>query len=97
MKMIIELLSPQQYFEKGTNPLLTPIQENKNEEDLDEDSSLDRSLYMWIIDENKPPEEDLSKHPPSDQPEKKENKKDEGNSLLSNTELPCLFGWFFFF
>ena len=92
MKMIIELLSPRQYFEKGTNPLLTQIQENKDEEDLDEDSSLDRSFYTWIIDENKPLEEDLSNHPPSDQPEKKENKKDEGNSLLSNTELPCLFG-----
>ena len=90
--MLIELLRPHQYFEKGTNPLLTPIQENKNEEDLDEDSSLDRWLYMWNIDQNKPPEEDLSKHPPSDQPEEKENKKDEGNSLLSNTELPCLLG-----
>ncbi|XP_030966825.1 uncharacterized protein LOC115987424 isoform X2 [Quercus lobata] len=88
MKMLIELLSPQQYFEKGTNPLLTPIQENKNEEDLDEDSSLDRWLYMWNIDENKPPEEDLSKHPPSDQPEEKENKKDEGKEEIPKLTMP---------
>ena len=101
--MFIKPLKPHQYFEKGTNPFLTPSKDNvKNKEDSDEDSNSYSWFYMWDIDENKPPEEEkkidnIPKHPPSDQPEKKENKKDEGNSLLSNTELPCLFGYIYIY
>ena len=80
--MFIKPLKPHQYFEKGTNPFLTPSKDNiKNKEDSDEASNSYSWVYMWNIDEIKPPEVE----------EKKENKKDEGNSLLSNTELPCLF------
>lgn len=77
MKMVLDVLPANRYFEKGTNPLLTPIKDDLDAGTIDDSSMLFRML--WDLDFLKLPSPEEKN---SDQLEEGDNKK-EGNSLLS--------------